>query len=214
MPSLNSMASAGRFQISQCTQVPRGASGSSQTSAKVRVSTGAPVQRSGGDRSSPSQVCRIGTVSPSRNEGLVSSNPAVGESSRGADMVSASNLEPEPRGGAYEEYGEHPLERRRRQQVGEPGAAPSTEEETDPQEQGGFDVEIPVLVIGICAENADRQQQRAQGGAKGQLEVELRHDDERGHDEHASPDAEQPRQDARCNTDQHVQEHHGAALRR
>src|SRR4029079_12751297 len=87
-PVPNSHASAGRFQINQCTQVPLGASGSSAMRAKLRVLTGTPVQASGGDWLFPSQVktCAIGA--PSANAELVSRNVPLPESSRGAVMVS------------------------------------------------------------------------------------------------------------------------------
>ena len=52
--------------------VPRGASGSSMISPKLRVSIGAPLHCRGGDTSSPSHVNRAGILSPYANAADVS----------------------------------------------------------------------------------------------------------------------------------------------
>src|SRR6187200_381411 len=87
-PVPNSHASAGRFQISQCTQVPLGASGSSAMRAKLRVPVGTPVQANGSDWFLPSQVNTVGTAAPSVSAELVSRNPLLPDASREAVMVS------------------------------------------------------------------------------------------------------------------------------
>src|SRR5205085_11055408 len=70
-PSCSSCVSAGRLKRTQCVQMPRGASGSSQTSANVFVSSGPLDQRSGGEAFLPSAVYCWGILPPSWNLGLV-----------------------------------------------------------------------------------------------------------------------------------------------
>src|SRR5208282_4934359 len=57
--------------MTQCTQVPTGASGSSAMSAKLLVFAGAFVHASGGETSLPSQVYFAGMGWPSANAALV-----------------------------------------------------------------------------------------------------------------------------------------------
>src|ERR1017187_1227490 len=52
---------------SQCVHVPAGASGSSTTSAKLRVPAGSPFHSSEGETSAPWQECRVGIRPPSEN---------------------------------------------------------------------------------------------------------------------------------------------------
>src|ERR1017187_10386112 len=52
---------------SQCVHVPAGASGSSTTSAKLRVPAGSPLHSSEGETSAPWQECRVGIRPPSEN---------------------------------------------------------------------------------------------------------------------------------------------------
>src|ERR1022692_674618 len=72
-PSSNSRAWAGKLKRTQWTQVPRGASGSSQIRAMLLVPEGGSDQRKGGDRSAPSPVYCFGMVSPALNAVLVTS---------------------------------------------------------------------------------------------------------------------------------------------
>jgi hypothetical protein len=58
------VADGGMSKITQCTQVPMGASGSSQTRAKLLVPAGLPDHSSGGEKSAPSQVYFAGIISP------------------------------------------------------------------------------------------------------------------------------------------------------
>src|SRR5262245_21867268 len=69
----------------QCTHVPRGASGSSQRSAKLCAPEGAPLQRNGGDESSPSAVCCFGIVAPSVKALEVKLNGPEGCASRAGE---------------------------------------------------------------------------------------------------------------------------------
>src|SRR5438067_13805408 len=70
----NSLAFDGRSYSTQCTQVPRGASGSSAISAKLLVLAGAPPQLSLGDLSSPWQVNSCGIWPPGWKASLFSVN--------------------------------------------------------------------------------------------------------------------------------------------
>src|SRR5437868_2278705 len=65
------------FATAQCRNVPEGASGSSQTSAKLRVSRGAPDHCRGGERFSPSPLYFLGIVLPAAKAGLLSWNIIV-----------------------------------------------------------------------------------------------------------------------------------------
>src|SRR5262249_37665409 len=80
MPSGSSLTFAGRSYSTQCTQVPAGASGSSQIKARLLAPFGMPLHLSGGETSSPSQVCFVGIDSPSLNAELVSSSFMVASS--------------------------------------------------------------------------------------------------------------------------------------
>src|SRR5271166_5363156 len=72
-PSSNCRVWAGKLKRTQWTQVPRGASGSSQISARLFVPEGGSDQRNGGDRSAPSPVNCFGMVAPDWNAVLASS---------------------------------------------------------------------------------------------------------------------------------------------
>src|SRR5262249_16050478 len=65
VPSSSSRRSAGRLKRTQWTQVPRGASGSSQIRAKLFVPSGGSGHRKGGETSLPSPVYYFGMASPS-----------------------------------------------------------------------------------------------------------------------------------------------------
>src|ERR1700676_3484434 len=65
--SSNSRVWGGKLKRTQWTQVPRGASGSSQIRARLFVPKGGSDQRNGGDRSAPSPVYRFGMVIPGSN---------------------------------------------------------------------------------------------------------------------------------------------------
>src|SRR6266496_1596045 len=69
-PSGRSCTVAGMFHATQCTQVPRGASGSSAMSAKLLALAGTADQLKGGDRSEPSHVYVGGIISPASNAEL------------------------------------------------------------------------------------------------------------------------------------------------
>src|SRR5260370_25952292 len=77
MPSLSPRALPGMLKATQCVQVPRGASGSSQISAKLSVPSGGSDHFNSGDKSGPSTVCREGIVFPSANAELLSSRVIV-----------------------------------------------------------------------------------------------------------------------------------------
>src|SRR5207249_3069534 len=62
----------GRSQSTQWTHVPRGASGSSQTSVRLRAAAGTPDQESGGEASRPSPECSRGMSVPSAKAALSS----------------------------------------------------------------------------------------------------------------------------------------------
>src|SRR5437870_3728388 len=62
------------LKITQWVNVPRGASGSSQIKAKLRVPAGGSGHLSGGERLRPSPVYCLGMGSPSRSAVLVSCN--------------------------------------------------------------------------------------------------------------------------------------------
>src|SRR5271165_914817 len=78
-PSSNSRVWGGKLKRTQWTQVPRGASGSSQIRARLFVPEGGSDQRNGGDRSAPSPVYCFGMVAPGWNAVLVISMD-IGES--------------------------------------------------------------------------------------------------------------------------------------
>src|SRR6516162_7703393 len=93
-PSDNSRVWAGRLKRTQWTQVPRGASGSSQISARLLVPEGGSDQPNGGDRSAPSPVYCFGMVPPGWNALLVSSM----DMAESPDCVSLDGrLHPKPR---------------------------------------------------------------------------------------------------------------------
>src|SRR6516225_6028061 len=72
-PSSNSRAWLGKLKSTQWTQVPRGASGSSQMRARLLVPSGGSDHFNGGDRSSPSPVYCLGMVAPGWKAVLVTS---------------------------------------------------------------------------------------------------------------------------------------------
>src|SRR6516165_8657123 len=72
-PSSSSRVWAGKLKRTQWTQVPRGASGSSQIRARLLVPGGGSDQPNGGDRSAPSPVYCFGMAAPGWNALLVSS---------------------------------------------------------------------------------------------------------------------------------------------
>src|ERR1035438_9396478 len=78
-PSSNSRTWASRLKRTQWTQVPRGASGSSQIRAMLLVPDGGSDQRNGGDRSAPSPVYCFGILVSALNAVLVTSID-IGES--------------------------------------------------------------------------------------------------------------------------------------
>src|ERR1019366_4035143 len=93
-PSSNSRVGGGRLKRTQRTQVPRGASGSSQIRAMLLVPVGGSDQRNAGDRFAPSPVYCFGMVAPCWNAVLVSSMD-IGES---PDCVSFDvGLHPKPK---------------------------------------------------------------------------------------------------------------------
>jgi hypothetical protein len=61
----------GRLKSTQCTQVPTGASGSSQISAYAFVPSGTSVHSRGGETSMPSQVYLLGMNAPSSKAELL-----------------------------------------------------------------------------------------------------------------------------------------------
>src|SRR5271166_2903794 len=62
----------GMFHMTQCTQVPTGASGSSTIKAKLVVWVGCPLQLRAGEISVPWQVYWLGMAAPEANAGLAS----------------------------------------------------------------------------------------------------------------------------------------------
>lgn len=80
-------ALTGILKSTQCTHVPRGASGSSTISARVFVPFGIPDHSSGGDTFSPSHVYFFGIISPSLKAALITvisiaAPPFAGDASR------------------------------------------------------------------------------------------------------------------------------------
>src|SRR6516225_3203914 len=93
-PSSNSRAWLGKLKSTQWTQVPRGASGSSQMRARLLVPSGGSDHFNGGDRSSPSPVYCLGMVAPGWKAVLVTSM----DMEEPPDCVSfAGRLHPKPR---------------------------------------------------------------------------------------------------------------------
>src|SRR5437764_10309844 len=85
-PSLNSLDSAGRLKTTQWVNVPRGASGSSQIRARLRVPAGAFCHWSGGETLRASPVYCSGIVAPSWKAVLVNSS-AIGSPPDGPERV-------------------------------------------------------------------------------------------------------------------------------
>src|SRR5579862_9047367 len=75
MFSFREFVFGGRFQITQCTKVPEGASGSSTTRAKAAVPAGAPLHSSAGEMSAPLQEYCVGIAVPDLNAVLVRVKP-------------------------------------------------------------------------------------------------------------------------------------------
>src|SRR5262249_536067 len=73
-PSAISVTTGGMPKTTQCTQVPAGASGSSQISARLLVPLGGWLHFKGGETFLPSPVYCFGIGCPLRNAGLVTSN--------------------------------------------------------------------------------------------------------------------------------------------
>src|SRR6266852_4315468 len=71
-PSSRLLVSAGRLKRTQCVQMPRGASGSSQMRAKLFVPWGVPFHCKDGETSAPSPVYILGMASLSSKAELVS----------------------------------------------------------------------------------------------------------------------------------------------
>src|SRR3954465_10459235 len=78
-------------------------------------------------------------------------------------ISSFSGLEPEPDGHDEDEDSEHPLKGGAGEILRPPGSGPGTEEEAERDQQRGTDVEISLLIVSVGAEQADGQQERAQG---------------------------------------------------
>src|SRR6201999_930360 len=83
MPSVSELLLEGIFHITQCTQSPPGASGSSMMSAKLTVFAGAPLHANAGEVSPPLQDSSRGISPPAANAVLLSANfpeeaPAAG----------------------------------------------------------------------------------------------------------------------------------------
>src|SRR6266481_1235664 len=71
--SAKSVAVIGKSYRTQCTQVPTGASGSSQIRARPFTPAGTPLHCSGGEMSAPSHVYLVGIVCPAWKAELVTS---------------------------------------------------------------------------------------------------------------------------------------------
>ena len=83
---LERLVSGGRSKMTQCDQVPMGASGSSQMSERPGGGC-TPDHSSGGERSEPSQVNVLGMIAPSANAGLLSLIVNRAGSSTGSESV-------------------------------------------------------------------------------------------------------------------------------